>query len=132
MTKSKRVLIVDDSPSIRQQLRVCLRAAGYLVDEAVSGEEGLQAAERSPFDLIITDVNMGALDGLGMIERVRRVPGHTQTPIFVLTTEWTRPVVSRGREVGATAWIVKPFKIESLVAAVDKAVNRVEIRAPAR
>ena len=55
MTNGKRVLIVDDSPSIRQQLRVCLRGAGYQVDEAVSGEEGLQVAERSPFDLIITD-----------------------------------------------------------------------------
>ena len=120
MTNGKRVLIVDDSPSIRQQLRVCLRGAGYQVDEAVSGEEGLQVAERSPFDLIITDVNMGALDGLGMIERVRRVPGHVQTPIFVLTTESNRQVVSRGREVGATAWIVKPFQSAQLLAVVKK------------
>jgi two-component system chemotaxis response regulator CheY len=118
------ILIVDDSVTVRQQLRSALEEAGFAVFEASNASQGIDQARGRRFALIIADVNMPGMDGLEMIQAVRRLPDHRTTPIFVLTTESTADVVKRGREAGATAWIVKPFQPRVLLEGITKTLAR--------
>ena len=115
---TRTILVVDDSRTIRQQTRVLLESHGFKVIEAGNGVEGLEEAKKGPVDLIIVDVNMPAMNGLEMIGHVRQLSGYAKIPIFVLTTEASGEIVRRGKAVGATAWVVKPFKAEVLIPAI--------------
>jgi two-component system chemotaxis response regulator CheY len=115
---TRTILVVDDSRTIRQQTRVLLESHGFKVIEAGNGLEGLEEAKKVNVDLIIVDVNMPAMNGLEMIGHVRQLNGYAKTPIFVLTTEASGEIVRRGKAVGATAWVVKPFKAEVLIPAI--------------
>lgn len=120
----KSILVVDDSLTIRTQLRVLLESGGYRVVEAENGQIGLDQAARNALDLIIVDVNMPVMNGIDMVAGVRKLPGHTATPIFVLTTESSRDVAKQGKDAGATAWIVKPFQPQVLLRGVEKVVGK--------
>ncbi len=115
----KTILVVDDSGIIREQLSHTLRFHGYTVILADNGGQGLTMAMSHPeIDLFIVDINMPNMNGLEMIEEIRMIPNHKDTAIFVLTTESSSEVANEGREAGATAWIVKPFKEEPLLAGI--------------
>lgn len=115
------VLTVDDSRTMREMLRAALADAGFEVLQAEDGQAGLDLlADCETPDVIVTDINMPRLDGFGFIEGVRRDPRHRATPILVLTTEGDADKKNRGRQAGATGWIVKPFDPQSLVAAVRR------------
>ncbi len=118
----KTILVVDDSRPIRQLLRICLAGAGFRVIEAENGVDGLSAARTAHVDLVIADVNMPAMNGLEMIRQLRGTNGYARTPMFVLTTE-SGARVAEGRAAGATAWIVKPFKPEALLAGVKRVLG---------
>jgi two-component system chemotaxis response regulator CheY len=119
----KKILIVDDSDTIRQQVRKALGDAGYELIEAADGTEGL-ARLRANTDcaLALCDVNMPGMNGLDMLVHARR-DGYP-TPVVMLTTEGQPALVQRARAAGAKGWIMKPFKVEMLVAAVNKIVAR--------
>jgi two-component system chemotaxis response regulator CheY len=114
------VLVVDDSATMRQQTRTLLQTNGYTVVEAGNGAEGLEAAKGAVVGLVIVDVNMPVMNGIEMIGKLRKMDKYDKTPIFVLTTESSGNVVSQGKAAGATAWIVKPFNPQILLAAVKK------------
>lgn len=117
----KKILIIDDSAAIRQSISFILQQEGYETVEAQDGLEGLTAASGLPgVDLIITDVNMPNLDGIGFIKRVRELPAYKFTPILVLTTESQGSKMNEGKEAGATGWIVKPFNADKLLGIVRK------------
>ncbi|HWU25770.1 MAG TPA: response regulator [Rhizomicrobium sp.] len=116
----KTILIVDDSPTIRDMLHQTLSGAGYHIVEARDGNEGIRKLDTDAIDCIITDVNMPNLDGLEMIEQVRRDPRHNAVPILVLTTETAPALKTRARNAGATGWIVKPFDPVKLMEAIRK------------
>jgi two-component system chemotaxis response regulator CheY len=116
----KTILTVDDSRTMRDMLRLALAEAGYRVVQAVDGVEGLERLNAEGADVIITDINMPNLDGLGFIERVRSDQRHRATPILVLTTESEPEVKDRARKAGATGWIVKPFNPGKLVDAIRR------------
>ncbi len=103
------ILTVDDSPSIRQAVAACLRTAGHRVVEAGDGCEALELAAAERFDLVVTDLNMPRLDGLGLIAALRARPDYRSVPILMLTTESSDAMKALGREAGATGWLVKPF-----------------------
>jgi len=117
---SKQILVVDDSATMRQQLRMVLEGEGFKVSEADDGDKGAELAKNNPVDLIIADVNMPRVDGLQMIAKIRECPEHQKTPIFVLTTEATPAMKARGKQVGATAWVVKPFSSNTLIKAISR------------
>jgi two-component system, chemotaxis family, chemotaxis protein CheY len=119
----KRILSVDDSPSVRQMVSFTLRKAGYEVGEACDGCDALAKASQSKFDMIITDLNMPNLDGIQMISSVRTIAGYAFTPILMLTTESHPEKKDAGRKAGATGWIVKPFNGDHLLAVVQKLVR---------
>lgn len=118
---AKKILAVDDSRTMREMVSVTLKGAGYEVVEAVDGEDALQVVGKTPkLDLIITDLNMPKMDGFGLIEKLRANPAHKFTPILILTTESDQEKKDRGKALGATGWIVKPFSPEKLVQVVGK------------
>jgi two-component system chemotaxis response regulator CheY len=118
--EAKTILTVDDSRTMRDMLRLALAEAGYRVVQAVDGLDGLERLDAEGADVIITDINMPNLDGLGFIERVRGDQRHRATPILVLTTESEPEVKDRARRAGATGWIVKPFNPSKLVDAIRR------------
>ncbi len=122
MANQKTILIVDDSATVRQMLTLTLTGGGFNVVAAENGAEGLAAAKKQKADLVISDVNMPVMTGLQMIAEIRKLPSYAKTPIFVLTTE-SGARVAEGKAVGASAWIVKPFKPESLLAGVKRATG---------
>lgn len=118
---TKKVLIVDDSATVREQVRDVLTVASFEVVEAVDGIEGAATiASRNDLAAVICDVNMPRMNGLDMLEAVRKDPKSATLPIVMLTTEGQHELVRRAKAAGAKGWIVKPFKPELLVAAVRK------------
>jgi two-component system chemotaxis response regulator CheY len=118
----KKVLIVDDSPSVRQQVGMALGQAGYGTIEAVDGMDGLAKVMSPDVSMIICDVNMPRMNGLEMIEKVKADPKCASLPILMLTSEGQPALIERAKRAGAKGWIVKPFKADLLVAAVKKLI----------
>ncbi|MFC6789100.1 response regulator [Methylobacterium komagatae] len=114
------VLAVDDSPSIRQMIKVTLGPAGYTVIEAGDGAEGVAKAKANTLNLVITDLNMPVMNGLDMIKNLRNLPSLTGVPILFLSTESDDSIKKEAKAAGATGWITKPFNPEQLVAVVSK------------
>jgi len=120
----KTIMAVDDSASIRQMVSFTLAGAGYQVVEATDGEDALsRLAGVGAVDLVITDVHMPRLDGIGLIKSLRGGGPAKFTPIVVLTTESQPAMKQAARDAGATAWITKPFKPDQLLAVVKKVIG---------
>lgn len=119
---AKTILTVDDSASIRQMVRFTLADAGYSVIEAVDGNDALGKLT-GPLNLVITDLNMPNLDGIGLIRKVRANPACRGIPIVMLTTESQEARKLEGKAAGATGWIVKPFAAQQLLAVVKRLIG---------
>lgn len=117
------ILAVDDSPSMRKMVSFTLTGAGYLVTEAVDGQDAFEKAMSQPFDLVLTDQNMPRLDGLGLTRKLRDHPLFKTTPILVLTTESSDLMKQAGRAAGATGWLVKPFDPARLLDVIKKLIH---------
>jgi len=113
--RSIKILFVDDSSTIREMVESALIGLGYMnIQSADDGVEALSLSMEEEYDLVITDINMPHMDGITLIEKLRNTLDYISTPILVLTTERTEAMKKKGREAGATAWMVKPFN-ESLL-----------------
>jgi two-component system chemotaxis response regulator CheY len=119
----KLIMTVDDSASVRQMVSFTLKQNGYDVVEAVDGRDGLNKLSGTKVDMIITDLNMPNLDGIGLIQGARALPACKFIPIVMLTTESQDSKKAEGKSAGATGWIVKPFKPEQLIAVVKKVLG---------
>jgi two-component system chemotaxis response regulator CheY len=120
---SKIIMTVDDSASVRQMVGFTLREAGYQVLEAVDGKDALSKLEGAAAHMVITDLNMPNLDGIGLIRALRSNPAYKFFPIIMLTTESQAEKKQEGKSAGATGWIVKPFNPEQLLAVVRKVLG---------
>jgi len=116
----KQALIVDDSKTMCEMVAVKLQEMGFDTVLTYDGTEAVEAVEKQNFDLIVTDINMPNMDGIELIRYLREETAHKYTPIIVLTTEGGENAKQQGKKVGATGWIVKPFKPTVLEAAVTK------------
>jgi two-component system, chemotaxis family, chemotaxis protein CheY len=120
---AKKILLVDDSASVRTVAGIALRGAGYEVLEAANGQEGLACLDSGEkIHLIISDVNMPVLDGIGFLKGVKQHPQYKFTPVIMLTTEAGEDKKAEGRAAGAKAWIIKPFQPQVMLDAVSKLV----------
>jgi len=117
---AKTIMVVDDSISIRQVVGIALRQAGYEVLEAVDGKDALAKLTGQKVNLIISDVNMPNMDGISFVRELKTRPAYKFTPVLMLTTESQEDKKEQGKAAGARAWMVKPFKPEALLAAVQK------------
>jgi two-component system chemotaxis response regulator CheY len=119
---SKKILIVDDSASVRTVARMALRERGYDVVEASNGQEALTKLDAERCHLVISDVNMPTMDGITLLKEIKRHPNYKFTPVIMLTTEAGEDKKQEGRAAGAKAWITKPFQPQLLVDAVSKLI----------
>lgn len=119
---AKTILIVDDSASVRQVVSISLKNAGYDVIDAVDGEDALRRLDGRKLHLVISDVNMPRLDGIGLLTKMKAIPAYRFTPVIMLTTEAGDAKKQQGREAGAKAWVVKPFQPDQLLGAVAKLI----------
>ena len=117
---AKKILIVDDSESVRMIARVALREQGYEVVEAGNGVEALKQLDAERVNLVISDVNMPEMDGITLLKQIKASAKHKFMPIIMLTTEAGQDKKDEGRAAGAKAWITKPFQPNVLIAAVSK------------
>jgi two-component system chemotaxis response regulator CheY len=120
---SKRILIVDDSPSIRQMVEMTLKTASYDVTAAPDGQAAFELCQKSQFDFVLTDQNMPRMDGITLIKSLRGLAAFSKTPIIVLTTEASDTLKMQGKAAGATGWMVKPFDPKKLLDVVAKVLG---------
>jgi two-component system, chemotaxis family, chemotaxis protein CheY len=119
---AKRILAVDDSATVRQMVAFTLQSAGFEVIQAKDGQDALRQLA-APLDMVLTDLNMPVLDGIGLIRRLRAHAEFKYVPIVVLTTESEGKKKQEARTAGATGWVVKPFRPEQLVAVIRKVLG---------
>lgn len=119
---SKKIMIVDDSASVRQVVGIALKGAGYEVIEGVDGADALTKLDGQKIHLIISDVNMPRMDGITFVKEAKKLPAYRFTPVIILTTESEEAKKLEGQAAGAKAWVVKPFQPSQMLAAVSKLV----------
>ncbi|TAL35029.1 MAG: response regulator [Spirochaetes bacterium] len=122
---SKTILVVDDSPSIRQLLSFTLKERGYTVLEAGNGQEALAKLAGGKINLIVCDVNMPEMDGITFVKTVKTDAAYSDfrfTPVIMLTTETGEDRKIEGRDAGVKAWITKPFAPDKLISAIEKLI----------
>ncbi|MBF0441225.1 MAG: response regulator [Oligoflexales bacterium] len=115
----KKIMIVDDSGTIRQQVSITLRNAGYIVVEAEDGVDCLEKMAKTPdISMLIIDIFMPNMGGLELISKLKDAGNNT--PKIVLTTEGSREAVTKAKEQGVLGWLVKPFQPNQLLEVVNK------------
>jgi two-component system, chemotaxis family, chemotaxis protein CheY len=115
----QRVLIIDDSSATRAYIRAALEAEEDMeVTEATSGFDALRILPRSRFDLLLVDINMPNINGLELISFIRRSETHRETPLMIISTEASERDRSRAMQLGANAYLAKPFTADALLTAV--------------
>ncbi len=120
---AKVIMTADDSASMRQMVSFTLKQGGYEVIEAVDGQDAINKLSGAKIDMLVTDLNMPNVDGFELIKQVRANPSFKFIPIIMLTTESQGDKKQQGKSLGATGWIVKPFKPEQLLAVVKKVLR---------
>lgn len=116
----KKILIVDDSASLRTVVKMALVGAGHSVMEAGDGKAALDLLDGRPVDMAICDINMPVMNGIEFVKAVKDRPAYKFMPILMLTTESSDKQKEAGKAAGAKAWMTKPFAPTQLVTAVQK------------
>ena len=116
-----KILIVDDSSVVRDEVSGFLKKAGLDVATAIDGMDGLAKVKADPgIKLVVCDVNMPNMDGLTMVEKIRSELGNSTVNVIMLTTESSPSMKERGKAAGVKGWIVKPFKGEAVLETFKK------------
>jgi two-component system, chemotaxis family, chemotaxis protein CheY len=119
-----KVMVVDDSLMVRQQVCSTLSQAGFETIEAHDGVDALEKLAGTPnLGLIMLDVNMPVMNGIELLRRLRADGWSAKIPIIMLTTEGQPQHMQEAKALGAKGWIIKPFKPDLLVAAVTKLIR---------
>lgn len=117
----KKVLVVDDSQSIRNEISNALGQEGFTVVEAADGSEAfLRLAEHNNICLIVLDVNMPGMNGVEVLEKLKTDHAARNLPVLMLTTEAERTLIERAKKAGAKGWLLKPIKPNLLVSTVTR------------
>ena len=127
---TKLIMTADDSASVRQMVAFTLKQNGYDVVEAVDGKDALNKLSTQKVDMLLTDLNMPNMDGIGLIKGVRAGTLNKFIPIVMLTTESQDSKKAEGKSAGASGWIVKPFKPEQLIAVIKKVLGSEPLNKP--
>ena len=117
---AKTILVIDDSASLRQVVKIALAGAGYNVIEAGDGQAALALLDGRQVNMAVCDVNMPIMNGIEFVKAAKALPTYKFMPILMLTTESQEEKKEQGKAAGAKAWMVKPFSPTQLVSAVSK------------
>ncbi len=123
---NKYIMVIDDSPTIRVSVEMALKQLGLPIKQAENGQDALDKisqikGEGSEIAICISDINMPVLNGLEFIAEFRKLDKFT--PVVVLTTEAEKDIIQKGKEAGASGWIIKPFQAEDLLNVVKRFVK---------
>ena len=119
----KKILIVDDSPTILMSMRGMLERAGHAVSDAANGEAAVLVLKGGlKPDLVITDFHMGAMDGIELVREVRKMASLRFIPVLMVTTESQQSKRMEAKAAGATGWLVKPVQPEALLQVIRQVV----------
>jgi two-component system cell cycle response regulator DivK len=119
----KKILIAEDRPSSRELIRTVLEGCGYIVSEASDGRQAVEVAKRENPDLLIVDLQMPALDGLGVLAELRRDERFADVPIVALTASAMQGDRERALEAGFTEYITKPVNLRFLREEITRLLN---------
>lgn len=118
-----KILVVDDSSTVREEVAGFLKGNGFDVATAVDGKDGLARMKSDPgIRLVLSDVNMPNMDGLTMVEKIRGELGNKSVNVIMLTTESSHAMKERGKAAGIKGWIVKPFNGAAVLETFKKLV----------
>ncbi len=115
-----KILVVDDSPTIRKFISIALKIKGYEIISASDGMEALELLPNDKIDLVITDLNMPNIDGFNLIERIRSNENFLNTPIIVMSNLSDSEDIERAMQLGADSYIIKPFDQNNIIKEVAK------------
>src|SRR5687767_5333489 len=121
MQAMSKILVVDDQRNMRTTLAMMLRGAGYEVDEASDGTEGLDLGTKGAFDIVLTDLRMGAFDGIAVLRAIKE--SHAMTEVIVMTAYGTIESAVEAMRLGAFDYIQKPFTEQELLMKVERAMS---------
>jgi DNA-binding response OmpR family regulator len=119
---NEKILVIDDSPTLRKLLRFYLKKKGYAVNEANNGKVGLEAIAKEAFDLIILDMQMPVMDGLDVLKTLKNKDGFS-VPILILSADKEEESKASGIAFGASYYLTKPFKPEEVIARIEDIFN---------
>jgi len=117
---NKKILIVDDSATIRNLVKLALKLDGYEITSAIDGQDALEKLGKINVDMLITDLNMPNMDGRELIRNVREIPEFANLPIIVLSSLSSAKDISNTMEIGADSYVTKPFDNLKLRAEIAK------------
>lgn len=118
---AKRILVIDDSPTIRKQLKTILEMHGYEVAEAVDGLDALSLVKKDArIGLILCDINMPRLSGMQFLEAIYPIERLRSIPVVMVTTESNPTFIQEAKKLGVRGWLLKPVKAEALLAVATK------------
>ena len=123
---SKYIMVIDDSPTIRVSVEMALKQLGHPIKQAENGQDALEKINEikksgEEIALCLSDINMPIMNGIEFIIEFRKVDKFT--PVVVLTTEAEKDIIQKGKEAGASGWIIKPFQAEDLINVVKRFVK---------
>lgn len=116
------IMTIDDSPTMRKIVGLSLKTESFEIIEAENGLDALAKLLEQKVDLFIVDINMPVMDGIEFVKVLRNNVDYARTPVIMLTTESEKELVVKGKEAGANAWVIKPFKNEDLTGLVHKLI----------
>jgi two-component system chemotaxis response regulator CheY len=123
----RRILVVEDSASTRSFIRSALETGGRLgpcdIVEASSGFDALRLLPRGPYDLVITDINMPDINGLELVQFIRKSDRHRSTALLIISTQSSEKDRLRGMSLGADEFLAKPLSADTLLSAVDRLLS---------
>ena len=123
---TRRVLIIDDEPLMRLSMLDALKADGYEVDQAATGDEGIAKIQNGRFDLVITDLRMPGRDGLQVVQACQDHAPHSE--VIVITAHGSVDTAVQAMKLGAHDYVTKPFAMDELLLTVDRATKVVALR----
>ena len=109
-----KILIVDDSPTVRKYHSFVLNAMGYRTCEAGDGSAALEMLLAEKIDLVITDINMPRMNGFQLLAEMREMPEYSALPVLIVSSQEQDVDQALGRSLGANSYLVKPTEIENL------------------
>ena len=122
-----KILVVDDSSTVRDEVAGFLRKNGLDVDTAVDGKDGLDKMKASPgIKLVVSDVNMPNMDGLTMLQEIRKDPALSKLPVLMVTAEAKKENIVAAAQAGANGYVVKPFTAATLDEKLGKIFEKLD------
>ncbi len=126
MTNKNKILLIDDLDAIRDMVSARLRLKGFEITKASDGDEALALLKSKPkeFDLVVSDYDMPNMNGLELLEQVRSTPTLRNLPFIMLTSRAEPEKMKSAKEIGLSAWVKKPFKMDSFLSQISYAIEK--------